>query len=76
MVAGKEGLFIRDIKADEPIEVSEGYSLSSFAPWSYMKDRWHIKGDFALPAIRDRKEYESLGKDPAKAVKKGILHGF
>jgi hypothetical protein len=76
VIAGKEGLFIRDIKADERIEASEGYQLSSFAPWLYMQDKWSIKGNFALPLIKDRISYETLRANPAKAAKNGIVHGF
>ena len=76
VIPGKDGLFIKDIKADERIEVSEGYNLSSFAPWYYIKDKWFIKGDFALPVIVKRKKYETLRTNPAKAAKNGIMHRF
>ncbi len=74
VIANREGVFITEIKADEKIEVTEGYKLSSLAPWFYLKNTWLIKGDFSLPVIKDRKTYEMLRGDPAKGVKAGIVH--
>lgn len=74
VLANNEGLFIKDIRADEKIETSEGYRLSSFAPWLYLKDKWLIKGNFTIPQIRDRKSYEKLRKNPVNAVKAGVIH--
>lgn len=76
VIAGKEGLFIKDIKTDEHIEISEGYNLSSFAPWVYLIDSWSLKGDFSLPEIKNKKSYETLKLYPAMAAKIGIVHGF
>jgi len=74
VVASREGLFIKDMRADEKIEVSEGYKLSSLAPWVFLKDAWRMKGDFSLPVIRDRTTYETLRKDPATPMGRGVIH--
>lgn len=76
VIAGRQGLFIRNIRADEKIEASDGYKLSSLAPWFYLKDRWFIPGDFSLPRMVDRKGYETLREDPAKGARSGIVHRF
>ncbi len=74
VLANDKGLFILNIKADEPIELSDGYKLSSLAPWYYLKDKWFIKGNFALPKIKDRTRYERLRNDTAQAVRLKIIH--
>lgn len=74
VIADRAGLFIRGMKADEKIDVTAGYTLSSLAPWVYLKDAWHIPGDFSLPALKDRQAYEALRGDPAKARKNGVVH--
>lgn len=74
VVAGGKGLFIRDMRAEEKIEVSEGYQLSSFAPWVYLRDKWGIAGNFALPPLKDRKLYQRTAAKTAEARKAGVLH--
>jgi hypothetical protein len=74
VVATRERLFIKGMKADEKIEISEGYRLSSLAPWFFLKDAWVVKGDFSLPVIRDRAAYETLRGDPAASRKRGLIH--
>jgi hypothetical protein len=44
----------------EKINLEKGYSLSSLAPWVYLKDAWQIQGDFSLPVIVDRGKYDLL----------------
>jgi len=73
VIAGSKGLFIKDMKA-EKIELTEGYRLSSLAPWFYLKDKWFIKGDFSLPPLKDRKLYDSVKMDGAKARSARIIH--
>jgi hypothetical protein len=73
VLADRSGLFIRDMQS-ETIQPENGYSLSAFAPWHYLKDKWQVKGDFALPVIRDRKRYEASRTDFGIARKSGILH--
>lgn len=74
VIAGKSGLYIRGMEATERIEPTNGYKLSSLAPFIYLKDKWAIPGDFAIPAIRDMKGYEK-GKTGAGAAREvNILH--
>ena len=73
VIAGSKGLFIKDMKA-EKIELTEGYRLSSLAPWFYLKDKWFINGDFSLPPLKDRKLYDSVKMDGAKARTARIIH--
>jgi hypothetical protein len=73
VVAGRTGLFITGMQS-EKIEVLAGYSLSSLAPWFYLKDRWRIEGDFSLPAIKDRQLYNRVKGDSAKARQAEVVH--
>jgi hypothetical protein len=73
VIAGKKGLFIRDIKS-EKIELSAGYTLSSLAPWFYLKDKWSIAGDFSLPPVKNHKLYGRVQGNAAQARKVGIVH--
>ncbi len=75
VIADKNGLFIKDMKADGMIEINKGYRLSSLAPWVYLKDKWCIKGNFALPEIKDREKYLILRDDPETALKNRVVHG-
>jgi nitrate/TMAO reductase-like tetraheme cytochrome c subunit len=75
VVANQDGLYIRNMKADENIDVSKGYRLSSLAPWVYLKDKWCINGNFALPEIKDRKKYSEMREDTEKARMIGVVHG-
>ena len=58
----------------EKIELLEGYQLSSLAPWSYLKDKWFIEGNFSLPPLKDTKLYERAEKDGAKAREAQVIH--
>jgi len=71
--ANRSGLFIRGVRG-ERIDPERGYSLTAFAPWVYLKDRWQLRGDFSLPVIRDRGRYEALRGDLGAARKSGLLH--
>lgn len=73
VLASREGLFIRNMFS-EKIELEKGYTLSALAPWVYFKDSWQVRGDFSLPAIKDRKAYISAGADPAAARAAKIIH--
>jgi hypothetical protein len=72
VLADKSGLFIKGIKS-EKIEPEKGYSLSAFAPWFYLKDAWQIKGDFSIPVIKDRQQYELLKSRPDSIHRPGIV---
>lgn len=74
VTASAHGLLISNIHSDDRIEPEKGYALSSFAPWLYLKDAWQVKGDFSLPAIRDRSAYERIKSNWEAARKAGMLH--
>jgi hypothetical protein len=73
VLANRNGLFITGMQS-EKIEPEKEYSLSAFAPWVYLKDAWQIKGDFSLPAIKDRKRYESIRTSLDSARRFGVVH--
>jgi hypothetical protein len=73
VLANRNGLFIKGMQS-EKIEPEQGYSLAAFAPWVYLKDAWQIKGDFSLPAIKDRKQYETFRSSPDNSRNSGIVH--
>lgn len=71
--ANRKGLFITKMQSDK-IELEKGYTLSSFAPWVYLKDSWKIAGDFSLPVIRDRLKYDIFRVSMDKCRKSGVVH--
>lgn len=73
VLADRSGLSIRDMRSDS-IQPEEGYKLSAFAPWMFLKDKWQVKGDFSLPVVRDRKVYDAGRIDVVAARKGGMLH--
>ena len=73
VIAGRKGLSIKDMMA-EKIELTEGYRLSSLAPWFYLKDKWFIEGDFSLPSIKDRKLFDNVKLDGTRARAAGVVH--
>lgn len=69
VIAGKKGLFIRDMQALTEIKVKEGWKIEDFAPWYYLTDRWEAKGNFSIPAVkkkavfkRERTKYDNAEK--------------
>ncbi|GFO56477.1 cytochrome c [Geomonas sp. Red276] len=74
VVANRDGLFIKGIRADEKIDVAQGYRLSSLAPWFYLKDAWAIKGDFSLPVIAGWEAAEKLYLKGSVVDKGRIIH--
>jgi hypothetical protein len=74
VVGTRKGLIISGIKANTPIEPEKGVKISSFAPWYYWPDKWQVKGDFTIPALKDRKLYEAASKDSAKARGMRVVH--
>ena len=70
----KKGLFIRNIRASEEIEPSEGRTLSAFAPWSFWPDKWGVKGDFSLPPLKNSKLYAAVKSNVAQARKERVVH--
>ncbi|HEX9080055.1 MAG TPA: hypothetical protein VF795_10730, partial [Desulfuromonadaceae bacterium] len=74
VIAGKRGLFIRDMGTKEKVEASAGYTPSSLAPWLYLRERWGIPGDFSIPPLRDRATYSAAQHDLTAARRSGVLH--
>ncbi|HEY3308562.1 MAG TPA: cytochrome c3 family protein [Desulfuromonadaceae bacterium] len=73
VLANTKGLFITKMQS-EKIDLEPGYALSAFAPWVYFKDAWQVKGDFSIPVIQDRKQFESMRANPDNTKKTGIVH--
>jgi len=73
VLANRKGLFITKMQS-EKIELEKGYTLSAFAPWVYLKDSWQIQGDFSLPEIRDRKQFEVFRASLDNTRKSGVVH--
>ena len=71
VIADKDGLFIMDMKVTSAIKVKEGWKLSDFAPWYYLKDKWLVKGDFSIPMVMNRAVYEIGRKQYEEGLKSG-----
>ncbi len=54
IVADDQGLMIKDLRADSTVTPFEGYELSAFASWLYVKDSWRAPGDFRIPGTPSR----------------------
>jgi hypothetical protein len=48
IVADQRALFIRNMRNTSPILPFEGYNLSDFASWLFLKDQWKMQGDFSI----------------------------
>ncbi len=59
VVAGKNGLHVKDIKATSRIEPMEGGKIENFAAWIRLGDIWKTTGDFSIPKS-DPKKYRDL----------------
>lgn len=71
ILADNEGLRIRDIRNTTPIVPLEGYRLSDFASWIYLKDRWTAPGDFSIRTDRQKYlRYKRLDKKINLTLKK------
>ena len=75
VVGDRAGLSIRDMKARDKIEVLDGFRLSSFAPWVFLPEKWVIRGDFSIPAVKDRKKYAEAKQALDKARQVRVIHG-
>ena len=53
MIADRQGLRVVDFK-DSGGKIPEGLSL--------LKDAWSLKGNFSLPGIKNKKQYERVKK--------------
>jgi hypothetical protein len=46
------------MQATTEIKVKDGWKLSSFAPWYYLKDEWKVKGNFSIPPVKKKAVYK------------------
>ncbi|MBL7179645.1 MAG: cytochrome c3 family protein [Desulfobacterales bacterium] len=54
IVADQRALFIRNMHNTSPILPFEGYNLSDFASWLFLKDQWKMEGDFGIKTDESR----------------------
>ena len=59
VVADRNGLHVKDIKATSKIVPMEGGKTEYFAAWLHLGDIWKTSGDFSIPKS-DRAKYSSL----------------
>ncbi len=57
IIGNSSGLYVIGLTNTTPIIVKKGWSIADLAPWYYLKDKFYVKGNFALPEI-DRVKYE------------------
>jgi hypothetical protein len=67
IVADQSALLVRNMRNTSPIKPFKGYSLSDFASWLYLKDKWRIKGDFSIKTDKtkyrvDLEKYQNLAE--------------
>jgi len=67
VVADKNGLWVKDIKATSKIELMEGGKIENFAAWMKLGDIWKTTGDFSIPKS-DPAKYRALDKGIRDAV--------
>jgi hypothetical protein len=61
VVADKNGLWVKDIKATSKIELMEDGKIEYFAAWMKLGDIWKTSGDFSIPKS-DPVKYRTLDK--------------
>ncbi|MDA8162745.1 MAG: cytochrome c3 family protein [Desulfobacteraceae bacterium] len=74
VVADKNGLSIKDMRATTKIMVKDGWKIEDFAPWYYLKDKWHVKGDFSIPLVKDDALYKKELDRYEDIIKKGGIY--
>ncbi|HEX9021379.1 MAG TPA: cytochrome c3 family protein [Nitrospirota bacterium] len=62
VVADKNGLHVKDIRATSKIAPMEGGRTEFFAAWLHLGDIWKTAGDFSIPKY-DPAKYRNLNKD-------------
>jgi hypothetical protein len=67
VVAGKDGLHVKDIKATSKIKLMKGGKIENFAAWLTLGDIWKTSGDFSIPKS-DPKKYRALDNGARKAL--------
>ncbi len=66
VVADKQGLRVRDIKATTKIRPTEGGKIEHFAAWMRLGDIWKTSGDFSIPKS-DPMKYRKLDTEGREA---------
>ena len=61
VVADKDGLRVKDIKATSEIVLMPGGKSEYFAAWRYLGDIWKTSGDYSIPKA-DPAKYKALDK--------------
>jgi hypothetical protein len=69
VVADKNGLHVRDIKATSKVTLMEGGKIENFAAWMKLGDIWKTSGDFSIPKS-DPVKYKKLERDLQGAMKR------
>ncbi len=69
VVADKNGLHVKDIKATSKIVPMEGGKTEYFAAWLHLGDIWKTSGDYSIPKS-DPVKYRNLEKDIRDALTK------
>jgi hypothetical protein len=70
IVADDRGLRIEDMETTSPVKVLPGYTLTDFAPWLFLKDKWKMPGDFSIKTDREKYiGYNSLSERVRKEVR-------
>jgi hypothetical protein len=76
VVAGRRGLAIEGMVADEEVVPAEGGDPVAFAPFLTLGDRWRLPGNFALPTLSKKgsAQLRRHGGDTGASRKAGIIH--
>lgn len=61
IVAGKNGIHVKDIRATSKITLMEGGRIENFAAWIRLGDIWKTSGDFSIPKS-DAGKYRELDR--------------
>lgn len=67
VVADRNGLHVKDIKATSKIVLMEGGKIENFAAWLKLGDIWKTSGDFSLPKT-DAAKYRNFEKGVRDAL--------
>lgn len=67
VVADKDGLRVKDIKATSQIVLLPGGKSEYFAAWRYLGDIWNTSGDYSIPKA-DPAKYRTLDKALREAM--------
>ncbi len=67
VVAGKEGIQVKDIRATSRIVPLEGGKIENFAAWMKLGDIWKTSGDFSIPRA-DPGKYRNFDRSVRAAL--------